>query len=114
MEHRTVKQEEDIAPEQSEPPGSGRPSDSTYAPTPLERSLLTEQSVSRTSRPALWAGVPDEQWDDWRWQLAHRLNSVDELAQIIHLTPEEIDFWIFHQANTRIIDGVFKRLNVSQ
>jgi 3-oxoacyl-[acyl-carrier-protein] synthase III len=30
------------------------------------------------------------------------------------LTPEEIDFWIFHQANTRIIDGVFKRLNVSQ
>ena len=30
------------------------------------------------------------------------------------LTPEEIDFWLFHQANTRIIDGVFKRLNVSQ
>jgi len=28
--------------------------------------------------------------------------------------PEDIDFWIFHQANTRIIDGVFKRLNVSQ
>ena len=28
--------------------------------------------------------------------------------------PEDIDFWVFHQANTRIIDGVFKRLNVSQ
>ncbi|MBP9975855.1 MAG: ketoacyl-ACP synthase III [Synergistaceae bacterium] len=30
------------------------------------------------------------------------------------VTPEDIDFWIFHQANTRIIDGVFKRLHVSQ
>ncbi len=30
------------------------------------------------------------------------------------VAPEEIDFWIFHQANTRIIDGVFKRLGVSQ
>lgn len=30
------------------------------------------------------------------------------------ITTEEIDFWVFHQANTRIIDGVFKRLNVSQ
>ena len=30
------------------------------------------------------------------------------------MTPEDIDFWVFHQANTRIIDGVFKRLHVSQ
>lgn len=30
------------------------------------------------------------------------------------ITPEDIDFWVFHQANTRIIDGVFKRLHVSQ
>lgn len=30
------------------------------------------------------------------------------------ITPEDIDFWVFHQANTRIIDGVFKRLQVSQ
>jgi lysine 2,3-aminomutase len=39
----------------------------------------------------LWADVPDEQWNNWRWQLAHRLNSVDELAQLIHLTGEEIE-----------------------
>lgn len=43
-----------------------------------------------TLRPTLWANVPQEKWDDWRWQMAHRLNSVDELAQIINLTPEEI------------------------
>jgi lysine 2,3-aminomutase len=47
--------------------------------------------LERTPRPALWANAPDEQWDDWRWQLSHRLNTVEELSQIINLTPEEID-----------------------
>ena len=44
-----------------------------------------------TPRPALWANVPDDLWNNWHWQLAHRLNSLDELAQLIHLTPEEIE-----------------------
>ncbi|MFW5748373.1 MAG: lysine 2,3-aminomutase [Chloroflexota bacterium] len=34
--------------------------------------------------------MPDSQWDDWRWQLANRLNSVDDLGALIDLTPEEI------------------------
>lgn len=42
-----------------------------------------------TPRPALWADVPDEQWNDWRWQMSHRLNSVEELERVIHLTDEE-------------------------
>jgi len=28
-------------------------------------------------------------WDDWRWQLSNRLNSVEELAQVINLTEDE-------------------------
>ncbi len=47
--------------------------------------------LPRTPRPALWQDVPDEDWDNWRWQLAHRLNALDELAQIVHLTAEEIE-----------------------
>jgi lysine 2,3-aminomutase len=43
----------------------------------------------RTPRAPVWADVPDEQWDDWRWQLSHRLNTLDELRQILRLTPEE-------------------------
>jgi lysine 2,3-aminomutase len=43
----------------------------------------------RSRRAPIWAGVPDSQWEDWHWQLSHRLNSVDELGQIINLTPEE-------------------------
>ena len=27
----------------------------------------------------------------WRWQLYHRLNTLDELSSIINLTPEEIE-----------------------
>jgi len=34
--------------------------------------------------------VPPEQWNDWRWQLAHRLNTVEELAQVVRLTPGEV------------------------
>ena len=50
-----------------------------------------EDPPSCSPRPTIWQDIPDDDWNNWRWQLAHRLNSVDELAQIIHLTPEEID-----------------------
>ncbi|MCC6615917.1 MAG: lysine 2,3-aminomutase [Anaerolineae bacterium] len=50
-----------------------------------------EPPHKRSPRPALWADVPDAEWDDWRWQLAHRLNSLEDFARIIHLTDEEID-----------------------
>ncbi|PKO23262.1 MAG: lysine 2,3-aminomutase [Chloroflexi bacterium HGW-Chloroflexi-1] len=46
------------------------------------------RSVSR--RASIWATVPDQQWEDWRWQLSHRLNTLEELSQIINLTPEEV------------------------
>jgi lysine 2,3-aminomutase len=34
--------------------------------------------------------VPLEKWQDWRWQLSHRLNSVEELSEVIELTPGEV------------------------
>jgi lysine 2,3-aminomutase len=37
----------------------------------------------------MWENVPDEQWNDWRWQLSNRLNRVEELEQVINLTDEE-------------------------
>jgi lysine 2,3-aminomutase len=44
---------------------------------------------TQTPRPKLWANVPDEQWNDWRWQLSHRISTYEEFASIIHLTDEE-------------------------
>ncbi len=57
----------------------------------IEQSSGTSPGVELeyTPRPALWADVPDEQWNDWRWQLANRLNSLEELEQIVNLTDEE-------------------------
>jgi lysine 2,3-aminomutase len=57
----------------------------------MTRKFTREWKASRTPRPALWASVPDEQWNDWRWQLSHRLNTLEELGQVIRLTPEEIE-----------------------
>jgi lysine 2,3-aminomutase len=44
-------------------------------------------AVSR--RAPLWADVPDEKWNDWRWQLSHRVNDLAEVEQILNLTDEE-------------------------
>ncbi len=73
-----------------EPPGLG-PLPHVWSTPPHTTVSTTQPQTQSTPRPALWADVPDDKWNDWRWQLAHRLNSLDELAQIIHLMPEEID-----------------------
>ena len=52
-------------------------------------SLPYQLPQTQTPRPKLWANVPDEQWNDWRWQLSHRISTYEEFASIIHLTDEE-------------------------
>lgn len=37
----------------------------------------------------LWAHVKDEDWQDWRWQVANRITSPEQLKQVIPLTAEE-------------------------
>jgi len=37
----------------------------------------------------LWKDVDEAQWNDWRWQIANRITTVDELSQVINLTDEE-------------------------
>ena len=37
-----------------------------------------------------WANVPDEQWNDWKWQIKNRITNVDQLQRYLPtLTPEE-------------------------
>lgn len=38
---------------------------------------------------APWAGVPPEEWNDWRWQMRSRVTSAEELAKILPLSSEE-------------------------
>jgi lysine 2,3-aminomutase len=49
-----------------------------------------EEPPGTSTPPHPWEDVPLARWDDWRWQLAHRLNTVDELSKVIHLTPDEV------------------------
>jgi len=53
------------------------------APTRVERDVL-----GRSPRGP-WADVPDEVWEDWRWQQRHRLRTAAELERVIRLTDEE-------------------------
>ncbi len=48
---------------------------------------MTTPIVSK--RAPVYADVPDEKWNDWRWQLSHRLNTADEIEKIIPLNESE-------------------------
>lgn len=36
-----------------------------------------------------WKDVTEEEWHDWKWQVRNRLRTIDDLRQVINLTPEE-------------------------
>lgn len=42
-----------------------------------------------SKRAKFYQDVPDEKWNDWRWQLSHRLNTVQELANVLELNESE-------------------------
>src|SRR6266536_2542004 len=42
-----------------------------------------------SKRAPVYADVPDEKWNDWRWQLSHRLTSAEEIEKIFPLTESE-------------------------
>lgn len=37
----------------------------------------------------LWKNVTKKEWDDWRWQVRNRITTVEQLKQVINLTPDE-------------------------
>ena len=42
-----------------------------------------------SKRAPMYAEVPDEKWNDWRWQLSRRLNSVEDFEKVLKLTDSE-------------------------
>lgn len=40
-------------------------------------------------RAPFYAEIPDEKWNNWRWQLSNRINTVAEFEKIIPLTDSE-------------------------
>jgi lysine 2,3-aminomutase len=40
-------------------------------------------------RAPCFADIPDEKWNDWHWQLSHRLNSAEDFEKVFPLTESE-------------------------
>jgi lysine 2,3-aminomutase len=53
------------------------------------RHHATAQDCICTFRRRFFSGIPDRDWNDWRWQLRQRLTNLGQLQQIMHLTPDE-------------------------
>jgi lysine 2,3-aminomutase len=49
--------------------------------------MTTRQFTSK--RAPAFLDIPDEKWNDWRWQLSHRLNTAEEIEKVLPLTDSE-------------------------
>ncbi len=48
---------------------------------------MTTQLKSR--RAPIYADIPNKKWNNWRWQLSHRLNTLEEIEEILDLSDME-------------------------
>lgn len=65
-----------------EPPPAG------VASAPSEAFLALKEFRPAGRGP--WSEVPDAEWNDWRWQLKHRVTTLEQLEKYLPtLTPEE-------------------------
>ena len=51
--------------------------------------MKTIDTNHKTERPAPWAEIPEEVWEDWHWQIANRITTLGQLEQVIHLSDDE-------------------------
>ena len=56
---------------------------------PSHERLETLKNFQPAGR-GFWSDVPEADWNDWRWQLKHRITTVEQLQRLMPtLTPEE-------------------------
>ena len=47
------------------------------------------KTMTTSKRMELFPEVTDEQWNDWKWQVRNRIETLDELKKYVTLTAEE-------------------------
>ena len=58
---------------------------------PDEDGLLQSLKQFRTAGRGAWAGVADAEWNDWRWQMKHRITTAEQLQRRLpNLSPGEL------------------------
>ena len=45
--------------------------------------------MNKSRQYGLFTDIPDELWNDWHWQVANRIETLEDLKKYISLTPEE-------------------------
>lgn len=50
---------------------------------------IAQEIAERQEKIKRYFGATQAEWEDWRWQLRHRVSSVDVLRELIPLTTEE-------------------------
>ena len=50
-----------------------------------------EEPPGKPKRHPIWRDVPDQQWNDWRWQSQNAIRSVRQLKGLITFSPEELE-----------------------
>jgi lysine 2,3-aminomutase len=64
-------------------------SDGSKEVPPSDSNLLSLKEFKSAGR-GFWSDVPEELWNDWKWQLKNRITSVEQLEKFLPtLTPEE-------------------------
>lgn len=79
------------------PPGVAQAGPSQAPSAPAEPVATREQKVFRSpverhfpwAPRSVWSDVPDEQWNDWRWQQRHRVTTMEALEKVIRVSPDE-------------------------
>ena len=57
---------------------------------PAAAAVLVQLKKFHSAGRGFWANVSDHDWNDWRWQLKHRLTTLEQLQRFLPtLTPEE-------------------------
>jgi lysine 2,3-aminomutase len=58
---------------------------------PADGGFEDDEPPSRPGRHPAWADVPDDLWDDWRWQTQNSIRSVRQLRHLLPFSPEELE-----------------------
>jgi lysine 2,3-aminomutase len=54
-----------------------------------KQELMMPNTPFPSKRAPIYAEVPDDKWNNWRWQLSNRINTVEEFEQVVPLTESE-------------------------
>lgn len=59
-------------------------------PKSVKEVSSVEKSKTQIFKETYYTNVSDIQWNDWKWQLSHRITTKEELTQVLNLSEREL------------------------